>query len=883
MSDNLALDLISELDQVITERDKARIKIREKYLTKDNKIQSDKLEEYQKENYENVEKAYEQRIIEAQRKIDDFCKKVRTTQPLLDEITEENLNIGGRMPRAIALGKYHLKYANFDVSVPHLFKFPFEKPMYIAEEEQLKSIQKIIMRLMYALPVNKQEYYIFDPINLGGAVAPFRPLFSNENFFPQRKVMVSSNELKKAMADVLEYARSVIASSFDDSKGMYDWESYNLEVAKTGDMTKLLSYKVFVFLDVPMNMDQECFEYFRKLIYLGQKCGFLVLYSFNKQILNAEDSKHNRMELELKECIDKSLPLHQVFERKLEADSFENLSVECFGEEFPGVAKINTNMIRLDKVIKEYSKSMYSFKELLSDESLHCGDSTNGLNIPVGYTTSGGQEVCMEIGNATPHFLVGGMTGSGKSNFLHNMIMSACWRYSPDELLIYLLDFKEGVEFKIYADKMLPNARLIATEADTEYGVKVLEHLDRERERRYKLFKEIPNCKDIQAYRYNSKGEKMPRIVVVIDEFQRLFENAQKADTIEQMNILAKQGRACGIHMVLSTQTLKGLDFSDIATQFGGRIALKCSAEDSKLLLGGVTTGNEAASELSIPYAIMNVAQGNPADNQKFVVTEAMKKDDDTFNEKLDYLRKQCSIEKEKIKIFEGQIFPTFPSEEQFESKTETFDIVLGESLDYDSDMFRVTLEDQYAENLFICCRDKNIKKQFVKMSFLSVKRNEKIDEFIYVGSDADKYEMFDGDMKTTVFVDIMEFIDAYEEKWFDSTKLVLFDNINMSMIGFPPSQTYVKNDRKDKFIPFWNECCKYGSHMVAIYDVANVGDRGLSLDVFCHRIGYGINNDDMNKILANRAPKANCKNRAFYSNNLEIEGWFRPFVEKKK
>ena len=55
MSDNLALDLISELDKVITDRDKARISIREKYLTKDNKIQSDKYEEYQKENYETVQ------------------------------------------------------------------------------------------------------------------------------------------------------------------------------------------------------------------------------------------------------------------------------------------------------------------------------------------------------------------------------------------------------------------------------------------------------------------------------------------------------------------------------------------------------------------------------------------------------------------------------------------------------------------------------------------------------------------------------------------------------------------------------------------------------------------------------------------------------------
>ena len=102
-----------------------------------------------------------------------------------------------------------------------------------------------------------------------------------------------------------------------------------------------------------------------------------------------------------------------------------------------------------------------------------------------------------------------------------------------------------------------------------------------------------------------------------------------------------------------------------------------------------------------------------------------------------------------------------------------------------------------------------------------------------------------------------------------------------MSSIGFPASQTYVKNPHKDILLPFWNDCNKYGSHILALYDSANINDRGMTYDIFCHRIGFGVNNDDMNRILSNRAPKGECKGRAFYANNLEIETWFRPFVEK--
>lgn len=142
----------------------------------------------------------------------------------------------------------------------------------------------------------------------------------------------------------------------------------------------------------------------------------------------------------------------------------------------------------------------------------------------------------MNVGDATPHYLIGGTTGSGKSNLLHNLIMSACSRYNPDELRVYLMDFKEGVEFSQYADPNLRHAMLVATEADTEYGITVLKHLVEEKEKRYAVFKSC-GCKDIQGYRNKNITEIMPRIMVVIDEFQVLFGNTQKDQTIATLEI----------------------------------------------------------------------------------------------------------------------------------------------------------------------------------------------------------------------------------------------------------------------------------------------------------------------------------------------------------
>ncbi len=76
------------------------------------------------------------------------------------------------------------------------------------------------------------------------------------------------------------------------------------------------------------------------------------------------------------------------------------------------------------------------------------------------------------------HVLIAGKTGSGKSSLLHTIITAGAARYSPDQLQYFLLDFKKGVEFKVYADSGLPHARVIGIESEREFGRSVLQRLD---------------------------------------------------------------------------------------------------------------------------------------------------------------------------------------------------------------------------------------------------------------------------------------------------------------------------------------------------------------------------------------------------------------------
>ncbi|MFM8704306.1 MAG: FtsK/SpoIIIE domain-containing protein, partial [Planctomycetia bacterium] len=219
------------------------------------------------------------------------------------------------------------------------------------------------------------------------------------------------------------------------------------------------------------------------------------------------------------------------------------------------------------------------------------------------------------------HALIAGKTGSGKSTLMHALITSLALNYSPNEIQFYLIDFKKGVEFKLYDHYQLPHARVIAIESEREFGLSVLEQLDRELKRRGDLFRECA-VQDVAGFRQTGHPDPMPRILLIIDEFQEIFVEddkiAQDASLI--LDRLVRQGRAFGMHVLLGSQTLGGSYSLPRATmgQMAIRIALQCNEADSSLIL---SEDNTAARLLTRPgEAIYNDANGMVAGNNPFQV-----------------------------------------------------------------------------------------------------------------------------------------------------------------------------------------------------------------------------------------------------------------------
>jgi len=124
-----------------------------------------------------------------------------------------------------------------------------------------------------------------------------------------------------------------------------------------------------------------------------------------------------------------------------------------------------------------------------------CGfSSIDGIHALLGWEEDG-QEVRFELGDDPPHAILAGTAGSGKSNLLHVLIQGLLHRFSPDELNLYLLDYKDGVEFNVYAGAKIPQIKFVATVNDSEYGINALKYFQEEITRRNDEFSGVSSLK----------------------------------------------------------------------------------------------------------------------------------------------------------------------------------------------------------------------------------------------------------------------------------------------------------------------------------------------------------------------------------------------------
>ena len=195
--------------------------------------------------------------------------------------------------------------------------------------------------------------------------------------------------------------------------------------------------------------------------------------------------------------------------------------------------------------------------------------------VPIGLGPDG--PVSADMFTDGPHALVAGTTGSGKSVLLQTWIAALCRSRRPDELRLILMDFKGGAAFSSLAG--LPHVESCSDNLDLRSALRTLRSVQAEVHYREGVLKRS-GCPDIDAHNQAGSGPPLPRIVVVIDEFQVL--TADFPPGVDALESLTALGRSLGIHIVLATQKPSGVITSRMRTNIALRICMRVrDASDS--------------------------------------------------------------------------------------------------------------------------------------------------------------------------------------------------------------------------------------------------------------------------------------------------------------
>jgi hypothetical protein len=474
-------------------------------------------------------------------------------------------------------------------------------------DEAIAALNNIVLRLLSTAPPGRVNFTILDPVGLGQNFAGIMHLADYEEMIINSRIWTQSGQIEQKLADLNEHLEKVIQ--------MYLRNEY-ATIAEYNEQAGVIAekYHFLVVADFPANFTDVAAKRLLSIAASGAKCGvYMLLHWDHRQALPQEFIPDELR----KSCVCLSAKDNGFI---LTGKSTPGAELVLDAPPTPELAIDFVNQV--GRASRDSGRVEVPFAQIAPPEAEIWSEETgNELRVPIGRTGATKLQY-LEIGKGTcQHGLIAGKTGSGKSTLFHVIITNLALWCSPEQVEFYLVDFKKGVEFKCYATRRLPHARVVAIESDREFGLSVLQRVDDELKRRGDLFRKL-GVQDVAGYKRAGGAEPMPRSLLLIDEFQEFFVEDDKISQTASLLLdrIVRQGRAFGIHVLLGSQTLGGA-YTVARTTLGQmviRIALQCNEADAYLIMDDT---NPAPRLLSRPgEGIYNDMAGALEGNSPFQV-----------------------------------------------------------------------------------------------------------------------------------------------------------------------------------------------------------------------------------------------------------------------
>lgn len=439
----------------------------------------------------------------------------------------------------------------------------------------INATHHIMWKFLSAFPVSKVKFSIISCERSLNAIAPFVEMHKKLPDVFDDSVCVNSDEITDRLQRINQYIDDALQNKLGHQ---YD----NMVDYNIGTPNRAEPMTVLILFDYPKGFDSHKNELLSNIIRNGRKCGIFILICHNTDL---QYSRYDTLDEYLgsikKNCIQTSCKANTIY--------LQPYGLEMDISDLPNAGIISAYTREYEEAYIQTQKRGLDFKEI-ADPQMFERNSAKCLSIPIGLG-DGDSVVNVTFGTGSSHHaLIAGATGSGKSTLLHTLIMSSMIHYAPSQLHLYLLDFKSGTEFKVYERIRLPHMKLLALDAMQEFGESILEDLVQEMTNRSDAFKRT-GCSKVEEY-VECTGEELPRILVIMDEFQILYNdmtNRRVANNCAELTKrLVTEGRAFGIHLIMATQSTKVI--SNLSLEAGTveqmrvRIGMKCGESDARYL-----------------------------------------------------------------------------------------------------------------------------------------------------------------------------------------------------------------------------------------------------------------------------------------------------------
>ena len=519
----------------------------------------------------------------------DFSKFLKGNERVLNDYqTMSSLNIPEIFERRIVIGSLPYKFTNIskyeaqmaDIDKDGLISDCVKYPVSLNLEENgnvllntdtndnrvVEFVHQLIMQYISSAPYKKVNLALVD---LDNSEYDFVFNYSKEylkknNLLFSGNVITEEDQLKDLVVALNRKLIDIKGNklSFKSCDNIFEYNELSRENSQ--------EIHLLVIVDYPKHADSAIAEKLSNLIKNGNKCGIFTILVNNTSIRVPNDSYGYNASAHtafIEQCKKFSLTVDYSSENNL----FTTNDIEFAPNEAFSSKSINQFFKSLEEGSSQASKSQIIYLDSIMGIDYTKKPYYEQIKIPVG--KDGGDSVFFSLdvdGTGTSSALVAGGTGSGKSAFLHTIILSGAYNYSPEELEYYLIDFKDGVEFSPYSDKEnginIPHVSFLSLKNKVEDAYDILMKIYAEKNRRNELFKRV-NASDIKSYHNSSavKSGKYPnlkRMVVIIDEYQNFLTSTDTNTAIlcnkcaGLLLSLLKEIRSVGISIVLSSQSV---------------------------------------------------------------------------------------------------------------------------------------------------------------------------------------------------------------------------------------------------------------------------------------------------------------------------------------